>query len=203
MKLFDGGKAPNPRRVRVFLAEKGIEVPLVPVDMGALEHKKQPVTERNPLQRLPVLELDDGTIITESIAICRYFEELHPEPALFGRGALSKALVEMWQRRMELNLMATVAQAFRHIHPAMKEWEVPQIPEWGEANKPKAVEFLQILDRELGGREYIAGDAYSIADITGMIAVDFMKPARIAMPEDLTNVIRWHRAVSARPSASA
>jgi len=104
---------------------------------------------------------------------------------------------------MELNLMATVAQAFRHIHPAMKEWEIPQIPEWGEANKPKAVEFLRILDRELAGREFIAGDEYSIADITGMIAVDFMKPARIAMPEDLANVVRWHRAVSARPSASA
>lgn len=203
MKLFDGGKAPNPRRVRVFLAEKGIEVPLVPVDMGAMEHKKEPVTSRNPLQRLPVLELDDGTILTESVAICRYFEELHPEPALLGRGALGKALVEMWQRRMELNLMATVAQAFRHIHPAMKEWEVPQIPEWGEANKPKAVEFLRILDRELAGREFIAGDDYSIADITGMIAVDFMKPARIPVPEDLTNVIRWHRAVAARPSASA
>lgn len=203
MKLFDGGKAPNPRRVRVFLAEKGIEVPLVPVDMGAMEHRKEPVTSRNPLQRLPILELDDGTILTESVAICRYFEELHPEPALFGRGALGKALVEMWQRRMELNLMATVAQAFRHIHPAMKEWEIPQIPEWGEANKPKAVEFLRILDRELAGREFIAGDEYSIADITGMIAVDFMKPARIALPEDLVNVVRWHRAVSARPSASA
>lgn len=203
MKLFDGGKAPNPRRVRVYLAEKGIEVPLVPVDMGAMEHRKEPVTSRNPLQRLPILELDDGTILTESVAICRYFEELHPEPALFGRGALGKALVEMWQRRMELNLMATVAQAFRHIHPAMKEWEIPQIPEWGEANKPKAVEFLRILDRELAGREFIAGDEYSIADITGMIAVDFMKPARIAMPEDLVNVVRWHRAVSARPSASA
>jgi glutathione S-transferase len=203
MKLFDGGKAPNPRRVRVYLAEKGIEVPLVPVDMGAMEHRKEPVTSRNPLQRLPILELDDGTILTESVAICRYFEELHPEPALFGRGALGKALVEMWQRRMELNLMATVAQAFRHIHPAMKEWEIPQIPEWGEANKPKAVEFLRILDRELAGREFIAGDEYSIADITGMIAVDFMKPARIALPEDLVNVVRWHRAVSARPSASA
>lgn len=203
MKLFDGGKAPNPRRVRVFLAEKGIEVPLVPVDMGAMEHKKEPVTARNPLQRLPILELDDGTILTESVAICRYFEELHPEPALFGRGALGKALVEMWQRRMELNLMAAVAQAFRHIHPAMKEWEIPQIPEWGEANKPKAIEFLRILDRELAGREFIAGDEYSIADITGMIAVDFMKPARIAVPEDLTNVIRWYRAMVARPSATA
>jgi len=203
MKLFDGGKAPNPRRVRVFLAEKGIEVPVVRVDMGALEHKKEPVTSRNPLQRLPVLELDDGTIICESVAICRYFEELQPEPALFGRGALGKAIVEMWQRRMEFNLLLAVSQAFRHIHPAMKEWEVPQVPEWGEVNKPKAVEFLRLLDAELAKREFIAGDDYSIADITGLIAVDFMKPARIQVPEELGNVIRWHRAVSARPSAAA
>ncbi|WP_137931203.1 glutathione S-transferase [Mesorhizobium comanense] len=203
MKLFDGGRAPNPRRVRVFLAEKGIAVPLVPVDMGALEHKNRAVSERNPLQRLPVLELDDGTILTESVAICRYFEELHPEPALFGRGALGKAKVEMWQRRMEFNLLTCVAQAFRHIHPAMKEWEIPQIPEWGEANKPKAVEFLKLLDGELANREFVAGDAYSIADITGLIAIDFMKPARIKMPEECTNVSRWHEAVSSRPSAAA
>lgn len=203
MKLFDGGRAPNPRRVRVFLAEKGIEVPLVPVDMGALEHKSEKVTSRNPLQRLPVLELDDGTIITESVAICRYFEELHPEPPLFGTGALGKALVEMWQRRMELTFMFAVQQAFRHIHPAMKGWEVPQIPEWGEANKPKALAFLKLLDGELAGREFIAGDTYSIADITGLIAIDFMKPARIQLPEDLTNVRRWYEAVSSRPSAGA
>ena len=203
MKLFDGGRAPNPRRVRVFLAEKRLEVPLVPVDMGALEHKKEAVSSRNPLQRLPVLELDDGTILTESVAICRYFEELHPEPALFGRGALGKALVEMWQRRMELNLMSAVAQAFRHIHPAMKEWEVPQIPEWGEANKPKALEFLKILDAELANREFAAGDDYSIADITGLIAVDFMKPARIKVPEECANVLRWYGTISSRPSAAA
>lgn len=203
MKLFDGGRAPNPRRVRVFLAEKSIEVPLVAVNMGAMEHKKQAVATRNPLQRLPVLELDDGTILTESVAICRYFEELHPEPALFGTGALGKAVVEMWQRRLELNLLSAVAQAFRHIHPAMKEWEVPQVPEWGEANKPKALEFLRLLDAELAGREFAAGDAYSIADITGMIAVDFMKPARIAVPEDCANVLRWYKSVSSRPSATA
>ncbi len=203
MKLFDGGKAPNPRRVRVFLAEKGIEVPLVGIDMGALEHRSDAVTSRNPLQRLPVLELDDGTVLTESIAICRYFEELHPEPALFGRGALGKALVEMWQRRMELNLMFCVAQAFRHIHPAMKEWEVPQVPEWGEANKPKVLQFLRILDSELADREFVAGDEYSVADITGMIAVDFMKPARIPVPEEFVNVLRWHRAMASRPSAQA
>ncbi|MET3580560.1 glutathione S-transferase [Mesorhizobium robiniae] len=203
MKLFDGGRAPNPRRVRVFLAEKGIQVPLVPVDMGALEHRQQTVSSRNPLQRLPVLELDDGTVITESVAICRYFEELHPEPALFGRGALGKALVEMWQRRMEFNLLSCVAAAFRHIHPAMKEWEVPQIPEWGEANKPKAIEFLKLLDDELANQEFVAGDAYSIADITGLIAIDFMKPARIKVPEDCANVLRWHQAISSRPSAVA
>ncbi|MER9073347.1 glutathione S-transferase [Mesorhizobium sp. M0904] len=203
MKLFDGGRAPNPRRVRIFLAEKGLPVPLMPVDMGALEHKEQPVSSRNPLKRLPVLELDDGTIITESVAICRYFEELHPEPALFGHGALGKAIVEMWQRRLEFNLFGCVAAAFRHIHPAMREWEIPQIPEWGEANKPKAVEFLRFLDTELAGREFVAGDAYSIADITGLVAIDFMKPARIKVPEECTNVLRWHREISSRPSAAA
>jgi glutathione S-transferase len=203
MKLFDGGRAPNPRRVRVFLAEKGISVPLVPIDMGALEHRGQAVSSRNPLQRLPVLELDDGTIITESVAICRYFEELHPEPALFGSGAVGKALVEMWQRRVELLFLASVAAAFRHVHPAMAEWEIPQIPEWGEANKPKAIAFLNFLDTELARREFIAGDAYSIADITGLIAVDFMKPARIQMPQECENVRRWHKAVSGRPSAAA
>ena len=203
MKLFDGGRAPNPRRVRVFLAEKGIEVPLAPVDMGAMEHKSAEIASRNPLQRLPVLELDDGTVICESVAICRYFEELHPEPALFGRGAVGKALVEMWQRRMEFNLLTPVAQAFRHIHPAMKEWEVPQIPEWGEANKPKAIEFLRILDAELADREFAAGDEYSIADITGLIALDFMKPARIQVPEEFANVLRWRAAISSRSSAAA
>lgn len=203
MKLFDGGRAPNPRRVRVFLAEKGIEVPLVPIDMGALEHRQDAVSSRNPLRRLPVLELDDGTIITESVAICRYFEEIHPEPALFGTGAIGRAVVEMWQRRVELHLLGSVAAAFRHIHPAMKEWEVPQIPEWGEANKPKAIEFLRFLDVELAERAFIAGEDYSIADITGLIAVDFMKPARIQMPPEYVNVLRWYNDVSSRPSAAA
>ncbi len=203
MKLYDGGRAPNPRRVRIFLAEKGIEIPLVPVDMAAMEHKSDIVSSRNPLQRLPVLELDDGTILTESVAICRYFEELHPEPALFGTGALGKATVEMWNRRMELNLLASVAAAFRHIHPAMKDWEVPQVPEWGEINKPKVAAFLEMLDGELGQREFAAGNTFSIADITGLVAMDFMKPARIAMPENLINVLRWKAVLTARPSATA
>lgn len=203
MKLFDGGRAPNPRRTRIFLAEKGLSVPLVSVDMGSLEHKQDAIRSLNPLMRLPVLELDDGTVLTESVAICRYFEELHPEPALFGRGAVGKAVVEMWQRRVEFNLYGPVSAAFRHIHPAMKDWEVPQVPEWGEINKPKALEFMTFLDGELAVREFVAGDEFSIADITGLIAVDFMKPARIAVPEGLTNLRRWHKAVSSRPSASA
>ncbi len=203
MKLYDGGRAPNPRRVRVFLAEKGITVPLVPIDMGAMGHKSDEVTALNPLQRLPVLELDDGTILTESVAICRYFEELQPEPALFGEGALGKAQVEMWNRRMELNLLASVAAAFRHTHPAMVDWEIPQIPAWGEANRPKVLAFLELLDSELADRAFVAGSDYSIADITGMIAVDFMKPARIAMPEHLLHVRRWYGEVSSRASAKA
>ena len=203
MKLYDGGRAPNPRRVRIFLAEKGISLPLVPIDMGAMEHRAGEVASRNPLRRLPVLELDDGAVLCESVAICRYFEELQPEPALFGRGALGKAQVEMWQRRMEFNLFLPVSQAFRHIHPAMKDWEVPQVPEWGEANKPKALDFLVLMDAELALREFAAGDDFSIADITGLVAIDFMKPARITVPTELTNVTRWHRALAARPSASA
>src|SRR5215467_15072461 len=144
MKLYDGGRAPNPRRVRIFLAEKGIEVPLETLDLGALEHKTEAFAAINPLQRVPVLELDDGTVITESIAICRYFEALRPEPPLFGRGALEIALVEMWNRRVELNLYSAVSAVFRHTHPAMKDFE-SQIPEWGEANKPRVFDFLGLL----------------------------------------------------------
>ena len=201
MKLYDGGRAPNPRRVTVFLAEKGIEVEKVPVDMGQLGHKSEEVTKLNPLQRLPVLVLDDGTAISETVAICRYFEELHPEPPLMGTDAKDKAIVEMWNRRMELIFLSAVANAFRHTHPAMKEWEVPQLPEWGEINRPKALAFLEMLDKELADREFIAGDRYTIADINGMIGMDFMKPARIERPEHLTNVMRWYQAVSSRPSA--
>ena len=203
MKLYDGGRAPNPRRVRIYLAEKGLSVPLEPVDMGHLAHRSDEIARRNPLKRLPVLELDDGTVITESIAICRYFEELHPEPALFGAGALGRAQVEMWNRRLELGLYTAVAAAFRHTHPAMAAWEVPQVAAWGEANRPKALEFLELFDAHLAENRFAAGNDYSVADITGLIACDFMKPAKIAMPEGLVHVARWHAEVSARPSAAA
>jgi glutathione S-transferase len=203
MKLYDGGRAPNPRRVKVFLAEKGITVPIEQVDLGKLAHKSPEYTAINPLQRVPALQLDDGTIISESIAICRYFEQLHPEPPLFGKGPKEMALVEMWERRVEFHLLSPVSHVFRNSHPAMKDMEVPQIAAWAEANKPRVMDFLALLDRELDTHSYIAGDRYTVADITGMIAVDFMKPAKLAVPEGLNNLKRWHEGVAARPSAKA
>ena len=203
MKLYDSKQAPNPRRARIFLAEKGITVPTEQVDIMAKQQFTPEYTAINPLQRMPSLVLDDGTVITESIAICRYFEMLQPEPPLFGVGAKEVALVEMWNRRCEINFMANVAAVFRHLHPAMKELEVPQVPAYAEAMRPRAIWFLDLLDKELANREFIAGDRYSVADITALVSVDFMKPARLTMPESASNVKRWHAAVSARPSARA
>src|ERR1700733_4473236 len=161
MKLYDGGRAPNPRRVRVFLAEKGITVPTEQVDLGQLQQRSDAYTAINPMQRVPALVLDDGTVIAESIAICRYFEALYPEPQLFGRGALERAQVEMWNRRVELQLFLPVASVFRHLHPAMIQIENPQVPEWGEANKPRIVDFLRFLDGELKDRRFVAGKDFT------------------------------------------
>ncbi|SDP49424.1 Glutathione S-transferase [Filomicrobium insigne] len=203
MKILDTTTAPNPRRVRIFLAEKGLSVPFEPFEMNMTNLRSEEFTAMNPMQRVPILVLDDGTCISESVAICRYFEESHPEPPLFGTGALGKALVEMWNRRMELNFFTAVGQAFRHLHPNMREREVPQVAEWGEANKAKCLGALKILDDQLANTQYVAGENYSIADITGLVAVDFMKVARIDMPDTLSNVQRWYNEVSARPSAKA
>lgn len=203
MKILETRTAPNPRRVRIFLAEKGLSVPFEEMDMmkGAL--KTPEFTKLNKFQRVPVLILDDGTSIAETMAICRYFEETNPEPALFGKGAKQRALVEMWNRRMELGLLFSVAQAFRHLHPAAAALEVPQVAAWGEANKPRAQEVLQFMDEELGKRRFVAGDDYSVADITALVAVDFARVARIQRPEGAKNLDRWHQEVSARPSAKA
>ena len=203
MKLYDGGRAPNPRRVRIFLAEKGIEIEKQQVDLGTLEHKGAAYTAINPLQRVPALVLDDGTILTESIAICRYFEALQPEPALFGRNGREAAIIEMWNRRIEHHLLFCVAQVFRHLHPAMKALEEPQIAAWGEANKPRVMEFLKLLDGELASRAYVASDAFSVADITGLVAIDLMKPAKLAVPDEMKHVKRWYADITARPSAAA
>ncbi len=203
MKLYDSPHAPNPRRVRIFLAEKGIVVPTVAVNIGKMEQKSAEFTAVNPLQRTPALELDLGEILTESVAICRYFEEMQPEPPLFGRDALERARVEMWQRRVELEFFGPIAWAFRHSHPAMVELEKPQVAAWAEANRPRAEKFARFLDSELAKRRFIAGDAFTIADITALVAADFAKPARIAFPDDLVHFARWRAEVSARPSAAA
>ena len=203
MKLYDGGRAPNPRRVRVYLAEKGVTVPMEQVDLGALAQKSAQFTKINPIQRVPVLVLDDGTVIAESIAICRYFEALNPEPSLFGREPLEIAAIEMWNRRLELNFLFPVSHVFRNSHPAMQAREVPQVPAWAEANKPRIVDFLHILDDALKGRQFVAGDRFSVADITGLVTLDFMKLARLDVPGACANVMRWHGDISARPSAQA
>jgi glutathione S-transferase len=203
MKLYESGRAPNPRRVRIFLSEKGITVPSEQIDLAAQEQKSPAFTALNPMQRVPVLTLDDGTVIAESMAICRYFERLRPEPPLFGRGPKEEALVEMWNRRMELNLLSAVMNVFRHTHPAMKEMESPQVPEWAEANKPRVADFLAILDAELENQLFVTGDHFTVADITGLVAIDFMRPARLEFAEELNNVQRWYAQVSARPSAKA
>jgi glutathione S-transferase len=203
MRIIETRGAPNPRRVRIFLAEKHLSVPFEEIDIMVGDARTEAFTAHNPLQRVPVLLLDDGTAISESVAICRYFEAIEPRPALFGEGAVGQATVEMWNRRVELGLFAAVAHAFRHLNAKMSHLEVPQIAAWGEANKAKVLEMLALLDRELARRPFIAGADYSIADITALVAVDFMRAARIRLPEELVNVVRWHREVSGRPSAQA
>lgn len=203
MKLYNGRFAPNARRVRIFLAEKGLSMPMVDVDLAQMEQRSRAYSAVNPFQRVPALELDDGTVIAESIAICRYLEELHPEPPLFGVGALQRATVEMWQRRLELSLLFPIAQAFRHSHPAMKEMETPQIAPWSEACKTHAAEAMAVVDEALVDRPFIAGDQFTVADITGLVALDFAKPARIAIPERFAHLRRWRDALAARPSAGA
>jgi glutathione S-transferase len=203
MKLYDGGRAPNPRRVRIYLAEKGIIVPTEAVDLGNMQHKGPDFTAINPLQRVPVLVLVDGTVITESVAICRYFEAQNPDPSLFGRTPLEIATIEMWNRRIELSLYGPVQAVFRHLNPNMNKFEVPQIAQWGEANKSRAMDFLAVLDAQLARYRFIAGDAFSIADISGLVTVDLMKPAKLAVDDRLVNVTRWYDDVNSRPSAKA
>lgn len=203
MRLYDSEFAPNPRRVRVFLAEKGLEIERIVLDIGAQDHKSETYASVNPFQQVPALELDDGTILTESIAICRYLEELHPDPNLFGRTTLERALVEMWNRRLELIFFAQVAHTFRHAHPAMAELEVPQIPEWSAANRDRLMKTLHILDKELTGRDFIIGDRFTVADITGYCALLFLKPARVEIPETCPNISAWFERLKQRPGADA
>jgi glutathione S-transferase len=203
MKLYDSVRAPNPRRVRIFLAEKGLDIPREVIDLAVFQHREQKFEAINSLKQTPALVLDDGTVITESVAICRYFEEIQPEPPLFGATAKGKALIEMWNRRIELGLFNAVAAVFRHGHPGMAKHEVPQVFEWAEANRPKVLEALIRVDQALAHSPFIAGDSYSIADITLLCAIDFMKPTKITVPDTCEHVKRWHAEMSARPSSAA
>ena len=202
MKLYDTKTAPNPRRVRIFLAEKGIEVPTVQVDIANRENRRSPYIDKNPMGGVPMLELDDGTIIAESVAICRYFEELHPDPPLMGTDGKDRSVVEMWNRRMELNLTLPAMNSFRHTHEFFKG-RMPQVPEYGENCKQEVLNRLVWLDEVLAERDFIAGDAVTIADITALVGVDFGRVTKIHIADDQENLRRWHRQVSSRPSASA
>ncbi|MGH7986900.1 MAG: glutathione S-transferase family protein [Candidatus Binataceae bacterium] len=202
MKIYNSSAAPNPRRVRVFLAEKGLQVPYEEVDLVKAVNRTPEFRKKNPLAGVPVLELDDGTCIAESVAICRYFEELHPQPALFGTGAKERALVDMWNRRMEFALLQPIADTFRQKHEFFKG-RIRQVPEYAEAQRLNAEDSLNWLDQELANSHFIAGDNYSIADITAMIAIDFGRVSKIAIGPERKNLARWHGEVAARPSAKA
>lgn len=210
MKLYDMTMAPNPRRVRVFAAEKGIALDMEQVDLATKAHLNADFLAKNPMGEVPALELDDGTIITESTAICRYLEEVYPDPALMGSTPTEKAAVMMWDRRVEQHGMAAVAEGFRNGNPFFEGRAVTgledfqQIPALAERGPKRFDNFLKMLDKRLGESEFIAGDRFSIADITGLITCDFAKTIKKGAPfEGHPNVQRWYEAVSSRESAGA
>lgn len=209
MKLYEFALAPNPRRVRVFLAEKGITVPMVQVNLREQEQLKPDFLAINPFATVPVLELDDGRRIAETIAVCRYFEAAHPEPRLFGHDPYEMGVVEEWQRHCELEGMAPIADGFRNSTPGMKgravtgQYGYEQIAALAERGKARATRFFELLDGRLAKQQFVAGDNYSVADITALIAYDFGTRTKVISFDHLPNLTRWHGAVSARPSATA
>ncbi len=202
MKLDDSKLAPNPRRVRIFLAEKGIQVPTEQVDIAKAVNRQAPFLAKNPMGGVPVLELDDGTYLAESVAICRYFEGTQPDPPLMGVDVKDRSVVEMWQRRMELEVFAPIAQTFRNTHEFF-QGRIEQVPAWGEVCRRAAGKRLEWLDGELARREYVAGDRFTIADITALVGIDFGRITKIGIQPGQKNLQRWYEQVSARPSAKA
>lgn len=202
MKLYDLKAGMNPRRVRIFLAEKGVPIPRVEVDMAGGENQREPYLAINPMGKMPVLELDNGTYLSESMAICRYLEELHPEPNLFGASPLERAQVEMWNRRMELEIMRPLWDAFLHLSPF---WvgRREQVADYGKLAQKTAVERMTWLDGELAKRSFIAGDRYTVADITAQCGLLLGKNTGTPIPANLTNLSRWFSEVSSRPTARA
>ncbi|WP_363349903.1 glutathione S-transferase [Methylocystis echinoides] len=203
MLLYDTPRAPNPKRVRMFLAEKGVPIPTREINLLALEHKNDDYARINPFHRVPALVLDDGAVLTESVSICRYIETLYPEPPLFGRDGREAAFIDMWQRRMEFELFMPVAHAFRHSHPRLAALEQPQFPDFAQAQRGRAVDAMRWLDGELAARRHVAGDAFTVADITAFVALELSPLARVDVPGELAHLARWRSDVAARPSAAA
>lgn len=202
MKLYDLKTGLNPRRVRIFLAEKGVTIPTVEIDMMGGENKAETFLAKNPMGTMPVLEFDDGTYLAESIAICRYFEELHPDPPLFGRDPLERARIEMWNRRMELEIQRPIQDVFINTAPMWKTRR-QQVPEYGRVMQAQVLERMAWLNRVLANRRYIAGDAYTVADITAQCAFLLGKHTGTPIPEDMTDLLRWYAEVTSRPTARA
>lgn len=202
MKIYDTKTAPTPRRVRVFLAEKGIEMEYVQVDLANGDNLSKAMRAKNPIGKIPVLELDDGTCIGESDAICLYFETLHPEPALMGTTALEKATIAMWQRQIEFCFFMQIGMCFQHSTGYFKDRMTP-VPEFGKEAGINATKYLNVLNARLAENEFMAGSSFSIADITAMCSVDFARVVNIRIADDQTHLTRWYDQVSARPSAKA
>ena len=203
MKLYDYDGAPNPRRVKIFAAEKDIQLELIQCDLVKGEHKTPEFIEKSPSGKIPVLELDDGTCIAESMAICKYLEELHPEPPMLGRDALDKAMVEMWQRRMEFELLNPVIGVFRHAADMFKG-RIAQVPKMAEVEAANVKEKMEWLEKELEGKQYIANNEYTIADITAQCAFVMAKAAiGIRIPEEMANLTQWWKRVTSRPTSRA
>ena len=203
MKIYEYAGAPNCRRVRMYLAEKGLEVDYVPVDIARGENLSAEFRTKDVNAKVPVLELEDGHCIAESVAIQRYFEELHPEPALFGRDAKEKALVEMWNRRADFNMMSNVGMCFQHTSGIFKD-RMNVFADFGEDAGKKALKFFDVLDQHLSDHEYLVGDYFSAADIGMLCSMDFGKVVNLRPDaEKHPNLIRWREQLNARPSARA
>jgi glutathione S-transferase len=203
MKLYGApNPAPNPRRVRIFLAEKGVDLPETFVDMRKREHKSPEFKAKNSLGQIPALELEDGEVISETVAICRYFEGLHPNPPLFGTTPLEMAKVDMWVRRSEFVVMNPVGMFWRHAHPYTAAL-LTQFKEFGESNRDHVMGGMRWFDRELEGRDFVTGSTYTMADICLLTTIDFANWIGLETPEELGHLRAWHERVSARPSATA
>ena len=202
MKIYETKTAPNPRRVRMFLAEKGIDVDYVQVDIQKGENLSPQMRAKNPLGKIPILELDDGTCIAETDAICTYFEAIQPEPPLMGTTPIEKATISLWQRQVEFAFMMQVGMCFQHTTGYFKDRMTP-VPEFGKEAGINAAKYLNILERRLGEKEFIAGNTFSIADITALCAMDFARVVKIRMTDEHVNLARWYEAVSNRASAKA